>query len=92
MSEISEKEREVIIRLENDSDMVTVSVRDKGIGLAPDTVSQLFNPLYTSKRKGLGMGLAISRSIIEAHGGLWAKNNFDGGATIYFTVPMIRAN
>ena len=73
--------------------MVTVSVRDKGIGLAPDTVSQMFNPFYTTKRKGLGMGLAISRSIIEAHGGqIWAKNNIDGGATIYFTVPMIRAN
>jgi two-component system sensor kinase FixL len=69
--------------------MVKVMISDRGIGLTPDTLSQMFNPFYTTKSKGLGMGLAISQSIIEAHGGrLWAENNAERGAAFYFTLPL----
>jgi len=64
-------------------------VRDSGTGLRADEVGKIFQPFYTTKTEGLGMGLAISRSIIEAHGGrLWAENNLDRGATFYFTLPI----
>jgi two-component system, LuxR family, sensor kinase FixL len=64
-------------------------VRDRGKGLGWDKLEKIFQPFYTTKREGLGMGLSISRSIIEAHGGrLWAENNPDRGATFCFTVPV----
>ena len=58
-------------------------------GLRGDKLDKIFQPFYTTKRDGLGMGLSISRSIIEVHGGrLWAENNPDRGATFYFTLPI----
>ncbi len=71
---------------------MTIAVRDRGVGLGDDQLEKMFQAFYTTKCDGLGMGLAISRSIIEAHGGrLWAQNNPDRGATFYFTVPVARA-
>ena len=65
-----------------------VTVRDTGIGLAPEQLGQLFTAFYTTKAEGMGMGLAISRSIIEAHGGkLWAEPNEPRGAVFQFTLP-----
>jgi two-component system sensor kinase FixL len=59
------------------------------MGLAGDKLDKIFQPFYTTKRDGLGMGLSISRSIIDAHGGrLWAENNSDRGATFYCTLPV----
>jgi two-component system sensor kinase FixL len=70
--------------------MVEVSVSDRGTGLTGDSLDKIFQPFYTTKRDGLGMGLSISRSIIEAHGGrLRAENNAEQpGATFCFTVPV----
>ena len=69
--------------------MVRVSASDCGTGFHGDSVEKIFQPFYTTKRDGLGMGLSISRAIVESHGGrLWAKNNSDRGATFYFTVPL----
>jgi signal transduction histidine kinase len=63
-------------------------VRDSGPGLAPATLERLFEPFYTTKSSGLGLGLPICRSIIEAHGGrLWASANVPRGAIFQFTVP-----
>ena len=66
-----------------------ITVRDSGPGLDPQRLNRLFDAFYTTRPKGLGMGLAISRSIIEAHGGrLWAKPNEPRGAVFQFTLPI----
>ena len=66
-----------------------VSVSDTGPGIAPDKLDQIFDPFFTEKSDGMGIGLSISRSIVEAHGGkLWAENAANGGATFRFTVPL----
>jgi len=68
---------------------VLVAVRDSGPGLDPRSVDRVFDAFYTTKPQGLGMGLAISRSIVEAHGGrLWATANDGRGATFHFTLPI----
>jgi signal transduction histidine kinase len=68
--------------------VVKVSVRDTGVGLDGVDVQRMFTLSYTTKQSGTGVGLAVSRSIVEAHGGrLWAEQNPDGGATFSFTVP-----
>jgi PAS domain S-box-containing protein len=86
-------ERHVRILSEpQDDGMIRVSVRDRGTGLSGDKLEKIFKPFHTSKPEGLGLGLSISRSIIEAHGGrLWAENNPDRGATFYFTLPVVGA-
>ena len=85
----SEGPRELLISTERtDSDGVVVAVRDSGPGLAPATLERLFESFYTTKPSGLGLGLSICRSIIEAHGGrLWASANVPRGAMFQFTVP-----
>ena len=67
---------------------VLLCVQDAGTGLRPEEMDRLFEPFYTTKPQGMGMGLAISRSIIEAHGGrLWAEPNQGPGATFLFSLP-----
>ncbi|WP_321898738.1 trifunctional serine/threonine-protein kinase/ATP-binding protein/sensor histidine kinase [Paraburkholderia heleia] len=71
-----------------DSGCVLVTVRDSGPGFAPQSAERIFAPFYTTKPAGLGMGLSICRSIIDAHGGrLWASANLPSGAVVQFTVP-----
>jgi signal transduction histidine kinase len=89
MKESPRNERQAVIRTEAYGRMVKVSVRDSGPGFTPEKIEKLFQPFYTTKRDGLGMGLSICRSIVEAHQGhLWAENNSGGGATFSFTVPV----
>jgi PAS domain S-box-containing protein len=72
----------------NPEDLVLISVSDSGVGLPPDGAHKVFDAFYTTKPQGTGMGLSLSRSIIEAHGGrLWATGNPDRGATFQFTLP-----
>jgi signal transduction histidine kinase len=74
---------------ETEETCVLISVRNSGPGLDPKGLDRLFDAFYTTKARGLGMGLAISRSIIEAHGGrLWAKANVPRGAVFQFTLPL----
>jgi PAS domain S-box-containing protein len=89
MREVSEGPREVLLGSEkNDSGDVLVAVRDSGPGLDAERLDHLFDAFYSTKPQGLGMGLAISRSIIEAHGGrLWATPNVPRGAVFQFTLP-----
>jgi len=64
-------------------------VADSGPGLEPGSLDRLFQAFYTTKRQGMGMGLAISRSIVKAHGGrLWATGNDPRGAVFHFTLPI----
>jgi len=81
--------RELLIRTSRkDSETIEVSVKDSGCGISEKNLTKLFDHFFTSKPDGLGMGLSISRSIVEAHGGhLDVANNPDYGATFYFTLP-----
>ena len=70
--------------------LVEVTVRDGGKGLSPTLAREMFDPFVTTKAHGLGMGLAISRSIVEAHGGrIWATSHAEGGTTVGFTLPAV---
>ena len=72
----------------DDAAAVRIAVQDSGTGIDEVDLDHIFQAFYTTKTDGLGMGLAIARSIVEAHGGrLGARNNPDGGATLAFTLP-----
>lgn len=72
---------------------IVVSVKDSGIGIDPADINQIFKPFFTSKPGGMGMGLSISRSIIEAHGGrLWAEPNPDLGSIFRFSLPLFETD
>jgi signal transduction histidine kinase len=81
--------RELAIKSQRaDNEHVLVSVSDNGVGLPPHQTDQIFNAFFTTKPHGTGMGLRISRSIIESHGGrLWAADNSPRGASFYLTLP-----
>jgi signal transduction histidine kinase len=89
MSGVKEGPRELLVSSGRaGSDGVLVAVRDSGPGLTPAALERLFDAFYTSKAAGLGLGLSICRSIIEAHGGrLWASTNAPRGAIFEFTLP-----
>jgi len=75
-----------------DGDLIEVAIRDSGVGI-PAPPADVFAPFFSTKRKGLGMGLSISRSIIEAHGGcLSATRNAGCGSTFRFTLPVLNAD
>ena len=87
----SRRARGLIIRTSMDASVVVVAVEDSGTGIDTADVDRLFEPLYTTKPEGLGMGLSIARTIVGAHGGeLRASNNAGGGATFAFTLPVGR--
>ncbi len=82
------EERRIVIQTRQGDGAVRISVQDQGPGIPADTLPRVFETFYTTKPSGMGMGLAISRSIVEAHGGkIWAENNPDRGATFAFTLP-----
>jgi len=90
MAESSEDGRTITVRTANtEANIVHVSVQDAGPGLREGTQQLVFEPFYTTKASGVGMGLAISKSIIEAHGGrIWATDNATAGATFHFSLPL----
>jgi C4-dicarboxylate-specific signal transduction histidine kinase len=92
MALVDDRPRELVIRSEgHDGDRVLVAVQDAGVGLDPLQMDRLFNAFFSTKPGGMGMGLSISRSIIEGHGGrLWATPNPKHGATFQFTLPVMR--
>jgi C4-dicarboxylate-specific signal transduction histidine kinase len=88
MSGIEDRPRHLLIRTEHAGESVRLMVQDSGIGLSTKDVERLFESFYTTKRDGMGIGLSISRSIIEAHRGrMWAAANDGPGATFAFSIP-----
>jgi signal transduction histidine kinase len=82
-------ERRTTVTTRKADTAIEVSVKDSGRGIPAADLARIFDRFYTTKSSGLGMGLSIARSLIEAHGGrLSAANNPDGGATLTFTVPV----
>jgi PAS domain S-box-containing protein len=94
MSDIDDRSRQLTISTAgSDSDQVRVVVRDAGVGLYPGTVDKLFEAFYTTKQSGMGIGLSVSRSIIERHQGrIWAAQNDGPGATFSFSIPCVPEN
>jgi len=90
MSGASDRLRELLIGTEQDaSSWVLVRVQDSGAGLDPESLDRLFDPFYTTKPDGMGMGLSICRSIVEAHGGrVWASRANGRGVIVQFTLPV----
>jgi len=90
MQSVTDRPRELVIRSRQDEkQQVLVSVTDRGVGISAENADRLFNAFFTTKSGGMGMGLSICRSIIEAHGGrLWATANIPHGATFQFTLPV----
>jgi PAS domain S-box-containing protein len=90
MSGVSEGTRELFIGTADDAQNgVLIEVRDSGPGLPPESLERVFDAFYTTKAAGMGMGLSICRSIIEAHGGrIWASRAAGPGATVQFTLPV----
>jgi signal transduction histidine kinase len=79
---------ELAIKSETDDGQLLISISDTGVGLPPEQGDQIFRAFFTTKDNGTGMGLPISRSIIESHGGrLWGTSSSGRGATFHFTLP-----
>ncbi len=93
LSGVDDRPRQLLIRTERDTDEgVRVSVQDAGTGFEPRSAERLFEPFYTTKNGGMGIGLSVSRSIVESHNGrLWAMSNEGPGATFSFSLPRARA-
>ncbi|MGH7531323.1 MAG: sensor histidine kinase [Gemmatimonadales bacterium] len=89
MSAVRDRPRALLVRTDRDAaDRVRLSVQDVGVGFEPEAADRLFAAFYTTKHDGMGMGLSVSRSIIERHGGrLWATPNHGPGATFAFSLP-----
>jgi signal transduction histidine kinase len=90
MSGVDDRPRQLVVKTARDeADCVRMTVQDSGVGVEPQSVDRLFEAFYTTKNGGMGIGLSVSRSIIENHRGrLWAEPNDGPGATFSFSIPL----
>jgi len=93
MAEIPAPDRILEIRTSQAGAQIEVSVCDRGKGMGPEALERVFAPFWTTKPNGVGVGLAISRAVVEAHGGtLVAGNRLDGGASFRISLPLPATN
>jgi signal transduction histidine kinase len=90
MEPVTDRPRELMVRSgQDETHQVLLSVTDRGIGISAENANRLFNAFFTTKSSGLGMGLSICRSIVEAHGGRMSASSNEGpGATFQFVLPL----
>jgi signal transduction histidine kinase len=101
MAAMAREDRRLIVRTEPAATVVgaaghapgvRVSVSDRGCGVRPENVERIFEPFFTTKSGGMGLGLAVCRTIVSSHGGrLWLQNNPEGGATVHLVLPASHA-
>jgi signal transduction histidine kinase len=91
MKDTPSENRIITIRTSRGDNFAELSVSDRGPGIPEDRIKEVFEPFFTTKAEGMGMGLSIARTIIEAHHGLiWAKNRDYGGASFRIRLPLVR--
>ena len=89
MDQVETGTRQLLVRTSRVGDAVEVSVTDSGRGIPPDRLPKLFDAFFTTKERGLGLGLSIARSLVEAHGGrIWAEDHGGRGATFHVALPV----
>jgi PAS domain S-box-containing protein len=85
---VNDRPRRLLIRTDSDGNQATIHVQDSGVGFSPENADRLFESFFTTKQEGMGMGLSLSRSIVQAHRGrLWAMRNDGPGSTFAFSIP-----
>src|SRR5207245_9173748 len=93
VSKLDSPERQLRIAAKSEKGTVRLSVTDRGGGVSEGKREQVCERFFTTKKEGMGLGLSICRTIINAHRGeIWATNNGDGGATFHFSVPIVRSD
>jgi two-component system sensor kinase FixL len=89
MDEVQARDRRLLVQTRRLDDAVEVAVHDSGEGIPPERLPRLFDAFFTTKRDGVGLGLAIARTIVEAHSGrIWAEDHAGRGATFHVTLPV----
>jgi signal transduction histidine kinase len=90
MQDVAEHRRRIEVLVQHSAKNILVTVQDDGHGIAPDNLPKLFDSFFSTKQGGMGLGLSIARSIVEAHGGrIWAQNRESGGAAFYVELPSL---
>jgi signal transduction histidine kinase len=91
MRDVDAEQRQLVVAVTDDDDQLHLSIADRGSGIAPEALPHLFEPFFTTKTEGMGMGLNICRSVVEAHKGrLWVAANPQGGSIFHLLLPTTR--
>jgi len=92
VADVPEDRRTIAVSVENGTDRIAITVRDRGHGIEPEHLPKLFDSFFSTKPKGMGLGLSIARTLVEAHGGrIWAENGPGEGAVFHVELPVAGA-
>jgi signal transduction histidine kinase len=92
VADVPENRRTVVVSVDNGAGGIAIAVRDRGHGIAPEHLPKLFDSFFSTKRKGMGLGLSIARTLVESHGGrIWAENGPGEGAVVHVKLPAVSA-